>query len=216
MDRLEGVLSPSEGAMAVDQHTRNLVFIDSFKCLNDYFPGFQFIGSRDFFTRHPAGARDCSVEVIPLRRPIGWNLYSPLRQSGCPWRMRMDHSADIFEVSVEFKMRIQIRRWFQAAFHYISVHIDDNDVFNSHISIFDPGWLDCDDLFFTVYFGNIAPGEFHQPIFRQRQVSFQHSFFQFSVCHGSTAYSPKTISRTFSSISFSDKRFFKPMIFVLL
>ena len=30
MDRLEGVLSPSEGAMAVDQHTRNFVFIDRF------------------------------------------------------------------------------------------------------------------------------------------------------------------------------------------
>ena len=62
--------------------------------------------------------------------------------------------------------------------HFTGCNADHNHIVNGHHRIIHAGRLDDEHPFFAVNGADVAPGQGHQIMFRQRQVGFEYLAFE--------------------------------------
>ena len=111
MNGIKTVRAPRERPMVLDQHGRDIVRIQPIllKAFNGNYTCIVLVGPIDLFRRHGARTGNLTVEVVTLRRAIGTDALSSLREDRSPTGMRMHNAADIRELLIKYAMRLGIR-----------------------------------------------------------------------------------------------------------
>ena len=131
-------------------------------CLNYHFAGIKLVILINFFFRQLTGAWNCPIKIICMGCPECRNINSSLCISNRIHRMCMCYAADFLKLSVKFKMRFCIRRWFPLAFYCLSRHkIDNHHILWAHAIIINSRGFNYNKPFTSVDSTNISPSIDH-------------------------------------------------------
>ena len=164
--------------MAGHQDGRNGQRIESLEAPGDGNPCVVNVFSADFIRGKLGRHRYRTIKIVRVGSPVGWDFASRLRPGGGEFRMGVHYAADTLKFFVEQKMRRQIRRRAQAAFHDLPIQIGDHHVGGSQGCVVYPAWLDHHQAPVAIDPTGIAEGEHDQSLADQLQIGLEHLFFQ--------------------------------------
>ncbi len=188
VDRVERIPAPGERTVGMHENTRDRVRVDIPKCFGDHVAGLKLILPMDLRIGHLSGAGDRSVKIISVGRPERADWQPCLGIGNSPFAVGMNDSADIRKTSVKHQMGRRIAAGFVFPFDPFSARkIHDDHIFRLQFLIFDAAGFDDHQTAFPVDPADIAPGEDHKAVFREKQIRFPYFFFQFFAgCSSST------------------------------
>ena len=177
MNRFVSVFSPGEWSMIFAQNCRYCLIIFIFEVIYDQKSCIFLIRRIDLFFCQAAHARDFSVHVICMGGSVTRDSSSCLSPAGCPWRVRMYHTADLWKCTVQFQMSRCIRGWIVSSLNLISLKIHDHHIIRCQFVIVNTTGFDGKISGFTVNLADISPGKGYQIVFWKQHIGFIYRFF---------------------------------------